>query len=92
LHLKALLLLKPDLYCETSFNNKKYEFFLHFFNNEFIEKIRYLILIYSKLELLMPSFRPKLETGENVSKLETGENVSKLETGENVSKLETWHP
>ncbi len=41
LRLKALLLLKPDFYCETSFNNRKYEFFLHFLT--IIEKIRYLI-------------------------------------------------
>ncbi len=36
-----------------------------------IEKIRYEFLIYSKLEVLMPSFRPALESEVSVSNLET---------------------
>ncbi len=41
LALESLVAFKPDFYCETSFNNKKYEFFLHFLT--MIEKIQYLV-------------------------------------------------
>jgi hypothetical protein len=41
LALESFVAFKPDFYCETSFNNNEYEFFLHFL--AIIEKIRYLI-------------------------------------------------
>ncbi len=42
LALESFVAFKPDFYCETSFNNKKYEYFLDLLT--IIEKIRYLIL------------------------------------------------
>ncbi len=58
------------LFCEISFNFLKMSIFYGFLN-KLLKKIRNQFIFSSKLEVLMSSFDPALETANIVLKLET---------------------
>ncbi len=61
LALNSLVSFKPNLYCETNFNNKKYEFFLDFLT--IIVKIQYLFFNLLKAR----DWRKCLKAGDSIS-------------------------